>query len=113
MTHSEQPLDGDEASVYRALAHSRRRRVLDVLSESDSPMALADLAADIASRESKESEETADEASIERVQISLYHNHVPKLADASIVEFNASKRTVSLDDSERSRSIRNRLVQTQ
>lgn len=78
MASSERSLDSEEARVHRVLAHTRRRHVLDVLSESDSPMTLADLAADIASRES---DETADREYIEQVQISLYHNHIPTLDD--------------------------------
>lgn len=109
MVSSERPLDSDEARLHRVLANSRRRHVLDVLGESDSPVTLADLAADLASRES---DETADRERIERVQISLYHNHVPKLDDVGIVEFDATERTVSLDDSEEI-AIANRLIQSQ
>lgn len=93
MAPSERPPDGDV--VYRVLAHSRRRHVLDILSGSDSRVRLADLAADIASRERDESDEADEEEYVERVQISLYHSHIPKLEEIGVVDFDAADKTVS------------------
>lgn len=111
MTYSAQPLS--KTKIYRVLANSRRRHALQILCKSNSSIPLADLAADIASRELDESDETDNEEYIERVLISLYHTHVPKLEDMGIVEFNATKRTVSLSDSEESHFIQNQILQTQ
>lgn len=74
-------------------------------------MTLADLAAEIASRERDEPDETGREEYVKRVQISLYHSHIPQLEEIGVVDFDADDKTVSLDDGALSRSIKNRLVQ--
>lgn len=94
MTASEISSADDETKLYDALANARRRQALRVLCESDAPLALADLAREVAARE-ESGTEASDEA-IERVQISLYHVHLPKLEESGVVEFDPSQRTVSL-----------------
>ena len=59
-------------------------------------MAAADLAVEVAAREA---ETTVDEVTLEivkRVHLSLHHSHVPKLADANLVRFDADRGTVEL-----------------
>lgn len=62
-------------------------------------MALADVAADIASHEQPTSADEPDWELIERIYISLFHWHIPKLDDHGLVEFSMARRTVSIADS--------------
>lgn len=62
-------------------------------------MALADVATEIASLELPDSDEGPDWELIERIYISLYHRHIPKLDDYGLVEFSMARRTVALADS--------------
>lgn len=81
------------------LAHPRRRQLLRILSAADAPMALADLAADIAAHEQPPTDGQPDWDLIERIYITLYHRHIPKLDDCELVEFSMAQRTVALTDS--------------
>lgn len=85
-------------ALFDALADRRRRYVLHCLRESRTPMALADLADEVATREQEApiSEVPAEE--VKRVYVSLYHAHVPKLADASIVEYSQQRDLVALSE---------------
>ena len=86
---------------YELLAAERRRLAVDVLSERDTPVALDDLAAAVAARETTESDPGAD--AVNRTAISLHHVHLPRLADAGVVEYDATDRRV--DDAKRVSSI--------
>lgn len=83
----------DDAPVD-VLTDRRRRRVLACLRERDAPMALADLARDVAARASNASPADVSVDRARRVRIDLYHVHLPKLADAGLVAFDADERTV-------------------
>lgn len=80
--HTDTPLLDE---LFSALANERRRSVLSCLSESDVPLALADLAKEVAASEQETSvpDVPADEA--KRVYTALYHVHVPCLVEAELV----------------------------
>ena len=84
--------------VVEALAHQRRRYILLCLNEE--PLALADLAKEVAARETDISIDPSTDA-VEHVYISLYHHHVPKLADAGLVQYDRGTMMVELTDHER------------
>ena len=77
-------------------ANERRRAVLAVLRAAATPLAMADLAADLVAREEGSAAEAPDYEAVQRCYVSLYHRHVPKLAAAGLVEFDADRRVVSL-----------------
>lgn len=78
------------------LAHSRRRCALERLRSFDGPMGLADLADEVATAEHGTiiSEIPAEE--VKRVYLDLYHSHVPKLAEADVVEYGQESDLVEL-----------------
>lgn len=86
------PPDTDE--VLAALSDSRRRRLLTAL-DGEREASLRDLAVRVAARE--EGKPAGDVTDDERksVRVSLYHAHVPKLADAGVVEYDDATRTIS------------------
>ncbi|GAA0196514.1 hypothetical protein ACFFQF_32930 [Haladaptatus pallidirubidus] len=85
--------------VYDALTDRRRRYILHCLKRSRTPMALADIADSIVRWETNE-EPVDVPAERERIYVSLYHYHVPKLADANLVSFDVPKKRVSLCESD-------------
>ncbi len=89
---------GDHRLPDDVLEDARRRHTLRILSESGVSMALADIAAEIASLERPDSDEGPDWERIERIYISLYHCHVPKLDDHGLVEFDIARRTAAIAD---------------
>lgn len=79
--------------VFDALAHQRRRYLLYTLLE-DEEWSLRELAVKVAAWEQGVSRESVADEEVERVYVSLYHNHVPKLADEGIVEFVEADETI-------------------
>ena len=67
---------------HRLLASARRRLALEILAERTTPLDLEELAAKIAARE-----DGADEATPERVAVSLHHVHLPMMAALGVVEY--------------------------
>jgi DNA-binding transcriptional ArsR family regulator len=78
-------LDLDE--VFAALGHPRRRYLLYTLVNEGSEETLSELATKLAAWEQDKpaSEVTDDER--RDVQLSLYHSHIPKLADFGVLDY--------------------------
>ena len=87
--------DLSHEDLFDALAHERRRHLLDVLDEAGAALSLSDLARSVA-RQERASPRPVDDGTVKRVRLSLYHWHVPKLEDAGLVEFDPDARTVGL-----------------
>ena len=79
----------DRDELFEALTNRRRRLVLALLRGTDEPTSLSEVAAELAA------DEECD-GPAERVEITLYHRHVPKLAEAGLVAFDADRRTLTL-----------------
>lgn len=79
--------------IYDVLRDERRARTLSVLMRESTPVDTSTLArlvaADEATRESITSER------VNKVHISLYHYHLPKLADMGLIENDESDITVT------------------
>ncbi len=86
------PLD----EQFDIVAHRRRRCILRCIETHGSPIALADLADEVAVREYESRLSDVPVEEVKRIYLSLYHKHVPKLADASVVEYDQKRHTVSL-----------------
>ncbi|WP_224333797.1 DUF7344 domain-containing protein [Haloprofundus halobius] len=82
-----------ENIVADAVRHPRRRRVLAHLIEQQRPVLLEDLAAVVARREY----DSPSDEEIEGVLTSLYHQHLPKLAAANVVEYGGEGDWISVE----------------
>lgn len=82
--------------ICECLSRSRRRCTLDRLREAEKPLALADLAEDVADWEVDVPQSEIDDETVKDVYMSLYHNHVQKLDDAGFVKYNQERNTVEL-----------------
>ncbi len=78
------------SDVFDALSEPRRRYVLYSLADSTTPMDVETLAQLVAKWEVGR----PDPGRIQRVHLTLVHNHLPKLADAELVEYDPDERTV-------------------
>lgn len=90
-THSH-AVDGLSAdAVFDLLSHRRRRLVVEHLSDGESETGLRELAGAI------DSEEMDDEsaAPTDRIALTLHHVHLPRLADADLVDYDAETNTVT------------------
>lgn len=89
-------LDERRASIDESLSllsNRRRRDVLYRLSEAE-VTSVDSLAATIAAREASVPAEQLPEDDRKRVQVDLYHTHLPKLADRGLIEYDARSGTV-------------------
>ncbi len=84
MDASSQPIRTD--TTFRALGDRRRRRALQHLIAADGTVAVTGVAAALA----RENSDTPRD----RLELELRHVHLPKLADAGIVEYEPDRRTV-------------------
>lgn len=83
-------------TVYSLLSHSKRGALLACLQRSDEPIALADLAREVAWRNSNCSMSEITSEEITATYCSLYHQHVPKLAKQGAVTLEMEDDTVCL-----------------
>lgn len=80
------------SEYHRLLSVDRRRLVLDILEGTATTVDLEELAAEVAAREHGSS--AVDEATRERVVISLHHNHLPCIDDAGLIDYDPHTHTV-------------------
>lgn len=80
--------------VYEVLSHSRRRYLCYSLL-ADSEWSLTDLATKIAVWENDVPEHAVTDHQRERVYVSLYHAHVPKLVEEGVIAFDEANETIA------------------
>lgn len=79
-------------ALFAAMAHPRRRRVLSVLGEQFGPISTRTLARAVAAAEAGTDERAVPRDAVDSVHVSLAHTHLPHLADAALVEYDADGR---------------------
>lgn len=90
---------GSASDRCPALADPHRRRVLRHVGRREAPVHLADLARELARQADGNGENEPDaKTDTQSIYVGLYHNHVPRLADAGLVSFDADRMTVTLAD---------------
>lgn len=80
--------------VYEALAHPRRRYLCYALLE-ESTWSLRELATKVAAREADVADRAVSDEQRDRMYVSLYHAHVPKLVDEGVLAFDEASETVT------------------
>jgi len=91
---SDRPLSQDV--VFDLLSSSRRRFVLQYLSQADGPVQFSELANELAAWENDTDVEDITERQRKRVYVSLYQTHIPKLEEAGVVDYDADSGEVRL-----------------
>ncbi|MFC6717505.1 hypothetical protein ACFQGT_04535 [Natrialbaceae archaeon GCM10025810] len=86
------------STTFELLANRRRRYALRCLRTYENSITLADLADEVAVLECNEPLTEISAERVKRVYLSLYHTHVPKLADASYVRYDQEQDMVALRD---------------
>jgi len=85
----------DESTLHDLLSSERRRCALGCLAEHGS-MALPDLADEVAAREHDATLPQVPEDAVLTTYLSLYHTHVPRLAEAAVVSYDQDRDVVAL-----------------
>lgn len=90
--------DTDHDSLYDVLSHPYRRFILRSLGDGNVTTRSA-LAAELESWQANRNATTRPVRTNERIEIDLYHIHLPKMAEADVIEYNPqSGRTVMASD---------------
>ncbi len=77
------------------LAAHRRRHLLEVMRTYDDELTLPDAAEEVARRETNRSITDLSAERIAEVYISLYHDHLPRLVDAGLLEYDQERDLVA------------------
>lgn len=83
--------------VFEILKNGRRRATLHYLSEHEGQTTLDELAESIAAEENDITTKEVNSSQRKRVYIALYQSHLPKMADAGIIEYNKPRGTIELN----------------
>jgi hypothetical protein len=84
----------DWTPIYESLADETRRTLLQCLTETTGAVDVADVTDYIL----ETSDQPRTDGLVARVELRLYHVHLPRLADAGLVQWDADRKTVSLTD---------------
>lgn len=95
------PVSGDAGAIstnetFALLQNQRRRTTLRTLREHGPELTHGELAKHVAARENNVARESVTSIQRKRVYISLYQNHLPRLADAGAVTYDADRGDVAL-----------------
>lgn len=87
--------DGQDVKFQylKAISHPMRRRVLDVLQIEPGSLGLQRLTHSIS-----DATQSPDSNKVEKIRIALYHQHLPHLADAGLVEFDEQQNRVEITE---------------
>ncbi|WP_313692785.1 DUF7344 domain-containing protein [Halorarum halobium] len=84
--------------VFRLLSATRRRRVLEVLDENGGAATLGVAAERVAAAENGVPVERLSSDQRKRVYVGLYQNHLPKLDDANVIDFDPARGRIELGE---------------
>lgn len=85
-------------TALNLLAKRRRRLALDCLERHEMALSLADLAEEVAVAENDTPLPDIDKQEVLRVYSNLYHNHIPRLTDHGVVEYEQKRDLVQLSN---------------
>lgn len=87
----------NQNTIHRLLSDEQRRHVLSCLTDHGS-MALPDLADEVAAREHDASLPQVPDDAVLTTYLTLYHTHIPKLAEADVVRYDQDQDLVALGE---------------
>lgn len=76
----------DRDALIRCLADARRRHLVSILEDADGTVGRRALARRVAARETDETPSAVPEPTVDTVETSLYHVHLPTLREVGLVE---------------------------
>jgi hypothetical protein len=94
MAHDQETLTQD--LVFDILSSPRRRYVLYYLRKTNQPVALNDLAEQVAAWENESPVDALSDQQRKRVYVSLYQTHIPKLDSVGVIEYDQQSGMVEL-----------------
>lgn len=90
--------DLSKDEIFIAVAAEERRTVIDVLLNNPEEYSLEKMASEVATRTNGTSSTEVDEETLQRIQVSLLHHHLPHLDDQNILQFDVEAGTIEPDE---------------
>lgn len=81
-------------AAFKLLSDRRRRLLIDVVRTHDQGLTLPDAAEEVAQRETGVPVTALSPEHIKEVYISLYHDHLPRLTDIGLLEYEQERDLV-------------------
>ncbi len=81
-------------TFFGILSHSYRRLILLSLSQSENDLATIDDLVTVILAQKSETETSMQRTQDDAVRVTLQHNHLPKLDDAGMIDFDARSETI-------------------
>ncbi|ODR80886.1 hypothetical protein BG842_02510 [Haladaptatus sp. W1] len=81
-------------TIFDTLSHSYRRLILSYLSQTENDLATIDDLVTVISKHESETETRMQCTQDDTVRVALQHNHLPKLDDAGVIEFDTRSETI-------------------
>lgn len=81
-------------NTFRTLADPVRRYVLDSLDEQETPVSFDRLATRVAAWHTDSHPDAVDDATLTGMRTALYHVHLPTLAEAGYIAWDADTQTI-------------------
>lgn len=88
----------DQDVIFDVLYNRRRRQVIRYLLEHDQTATTSDLAEAIAAEENDVPIAQLSSSERKRVYVGLYQNHLPKLDDVGVIDYDKHRGTITLCD---------------
>lgn len=85
-----------DTALFDALSDAHRRFVVSYLDERDEPVSVDALADELARRNADDQDDEVSEERRKSLYLALYHQHIPRLVDAGLVERDRETGAVSL-----------------
>lgn len=82
-----------ETERYDLLSDGRRRAVLAALERLEGPVQLRELAEEITTRDDLGA---LDGETVSQVEITLHHNHLPRMADVGVLDYDHESNRIDL-----------------
>ncbi|MFC6824586.1 DUF7344 domain-containing protein [Halopelagius fulvigenes] len=97
-TEGGSPFDGTLDDYFAVLGEKHRDAVVEILADEDRSVHLLALAERVAAETRDVSLDDLTPKEVQRVELSLHHNHLPKLDEAGIVEYASEEKRISPAD---------------
>jgi DNA-binding transcriptional ArsR family regulator len=95
----------DRDTAFELLSNERRRQLLSLLAESNGELTLQAAARHIAARGSEVDPEEVSGEEYRSVYVSLSENHIDKLVDEGVVDYDEDAQTIRLANGRRARHL--------
>jgi DNA-binding transcriptional ArsR family regulator len=83
--------------ILNALGDAKRRRIISLL-QKNGPVSQREVAHQLVAWEYDSTPEAVPDKAVEKVEIALHHNHLPKLEDAKLIEYDRRSKTLLVRD---------------